>query len=152
MRVRFAPLLLALAACARAVDTSADAAAVAALRDSIMAAENGGRADGMLAAFAEDVVVMPPNAPALDGKTAATEMIRGGFAAMTMTVQYTSAEVVVAGDWAFDRGSYNGSMAPRAGGPAVPDRGKYLWVLHRQADGTWKYHRVTWNADSAAAN
>ena len=151
MRSRLVPLVLLFAACAKASDTSAaDVVAIVALRDSIQAAEIGGRADGILAAFAEDVVVLPPNTAALNGKAAATEFIRGGLGAMAMTVQYTSEEVVITGDWAFDRGSYNASMTPRAGGATTPDRGKYLWILHRAADGTWKYHRVMWNADAAA--
>ena len=153
MRSRLVPLVLLFAACAKASDTSAeDIVAIVALRDSIQAAENGGRADGMLAAFAEDVVVLPPNTAALNGKTAATEYLRGGLSAMVMTVQYTSEEVVITGDWAFDRGSYNGSMTPRAGGATTTDRGKYLWILHRGADGAWKYHRVMWNADTAPAS
>jgi uncharacterized protein (TIGR02246 family) len=153
MRARFAPLLLVFAACAKAPDSSAgtpaDVVAITALRDSIQAAETGGRPDGMFAAFAEDVVVMAPGMPALEGKPAATEAMRGMFQAMSMSVQYASAEMVVMGDWAFDRGSYSGTMTPKAGGPATADRGKYLWLLHKGPDGSWKYHRVIWNADAA---
>ena len=155
MRARFAPLLLVFAACARpsgSADTStADVVAITSLRDSIQAAETGGRPDGLFAAFAEDVVVMAPGMAALVGKAAATETMRGMFQAMSMSVQYASEELVVMGDYAFDRGSYNATMTPKAGGGTTSDRGKYLWLLHRQADGTWKYHRVIWNADSAAA-
>lgn len=154
MRAPVAPLLLVLAACAKPSDSAGtspdDVVAIVSLRDSIQAAETGGRPDGMLAAFAEDVVLMAPGMPAMVGKTAATEAIRGMFQAMTFSVQYASDEVVVMGEWAYDRGSYTASMTPKAGGPAGADRGKYLWLLHRQADGSWKYHRVIWNADAAA--
>jgi hypothetical protein len=35
---------------------------------------------------------------------------------------------------------------PVAGGPAVIDRGSYVQVWHREADGRWLFSRELWNS------
>lgn len=123
--------------------------AINALRDSIQAAEVAGNADGMLALLADDVVNMPPDAPAVIGKPAVSDMFRTFLQSTSIAVQYDSQEVVVSGDWAFDRRTYSGTMTPKAGGAAVSETGKYLWVLHKDAAGSWKFARIIWNTDTA---
>jgi ketosteroid isomerase-like protein len=50
-------------------------------------------------------------------------------------------------DPAFERGRYDITIAPRAGGEAMDDIGKYITVYQRQADGSWKIARDIWNSD-----
>ena len=61
---------------------------------------------------------------------------------------WSSEEIVVAADWAFTRGTYSSTFTPRAGGEPVQENGKSLWILERQADGSWKYARAIWNSDN----
>jgi ketosteroid isomerase-like protein len=44
-------------------------------------------------------------------------------------------------------------MTPKAAGakPLPVDNGKYLGVLKKQADGSWKYLFDTWNSDAPPA-
>ena len=146
---RLAPVLVALTGCMRPTASSpADAADVAELRLRLQAAENGGNPDSMVALMAEDIVMMPPNGAAIVGRAAANEMARGFLGAYNAAVEYTSVEVMVSGDWAFDRGTYKSTLTPKAGGAADSEVGKYVWVSHRGADGTWKFARVIWNPDA----
>ena len=138
-----------LVACRPAPSPTADAQAVAALRARLQAGENNGQADSIPVLVANDAIILPPNASTLTGKAAFADWVRGAIQNMTFHVDYESQEVVVSGDWAFDRGTYTRVITPKAGGAAVTERGKYLWLLHREADGTWRYARSVWNSDAA---
>lgn len=137
-----------LTSCAPSAPSSADdKAAIDARREQIQAAENAGRAEDMGTAFDSALVILPPAASPIVGLTAAVDFLRNAFASTTMSVQYESLEVVVSNDLAFDRGTYKATTSPRIGGPASNDHGKYVWLLRRQADGSWKYSHIIWNSD-----
>ena len=51
-------------------------------------------------------------------------------------------EITVSGEFAYEWGTYRGSVRPRAGGEAMSYHGKLLRILQRQADGSWKMHRT----------
>ena len=81
--------------------------------------------------YADDAVMLMPNADAMRGNAA----IRQSFSSMNgMNAKLTLStdRVVQSGDIAYETGTYTMSMA------AGNDRGKYLTVWRRQADGTWK--------------
>jgi uncharacterized protein (TIGR02246 family) len=115
------------------------------IRERLTAAENAGDAEPICAVMAEDVVLMVPSAPVQEGKTACAAFVRDVLPSLLLEferhITYTSAEVRVVGDVAFDRGTFAFSIAPRAGGPSELNAGKYLW-LYARSDGTWKLTRV----------
>lgn len=153
IRASIAAVSFVLVACSGAGrSTEADVQALNGIRQRIQAAENSGLADSMGFAFADDIVVMPPNGPAAVGPTANTEMMRGFFQTFAVQIEYTSREVAVDRDWAFDRGSYRHTLTPRAGGAPMPETGNYLWLYHRANDGTWKASRIIWNSDVPVAH
>ena len=125
-----------------------DLRAIGALRERIAAAENAGQADSMQALVDSDVVVLPPNAAPMLGATAFVDYLRGAFQSLSFAVEYRSQEVEVSGDWGFDRGTFSATMSPRAGGPAISDKGNYLWLARRDSAGQWHYARIIWNAES----
>ena len=51
-------------------------------------------------------------------------------------------------NWAFERGTYEITVAPRTGGSPISDAGKYITIYHRQADGTWVMARDIWNSSN----
>jgi uncharacterized protein (TIGR02246 family) len=141
-----AVVLLAFTSCARVDTTSqADVEAIAAARARVEAAENAGSADGMMAEFTDDVVFLAPNRQPLSGAAAVGEYLRAGLQTNTMTLHYTSQEIIVSGDWAFDRGTYHATVTPKGAGTTSSEQGKYLWVCRRGADRSWKFARVMWN-------
>ena len=58
-------------------------------------------------------------------------------------------ETVVAGDYAFQWGTFRSSSRARASGEVFSGGGKLMRILQRQADGSWKMHRTMTVADPA---
>jgi uncharacterized protein (TIGR02246 family) len=112
-----------------------------------LAALNRGDPDAAANLFTSDAVQMPPNGPANAGR----ERIRAWNRAFleTFDVQFalTVDEVHVAAEWAFERGRYSVALAPKPGGPALRDEGKYVTIYQAQTDGTWRIGRHIWNSD-----
>lgn len=56
-------------------------------------------------------------------------------------------ELVVEGDWAFVRLSFDGFLRPKANVEDRPLRSisRHLWILQRQPDGNWRIARDIWN-------
>jgi uncharacterized protein (TIGR02246 family) len=75
---------------------------------------------------------------------AAAEQINA-FVPVDYVVEFE--EITVLGDYAYEWGTYRGSMRPRAGGEPMSYGGKLLRILRRQADGSWKMHRTMMTSD-----
>jgi len=125
----------------------ADVEALNHVREVHIAALNDGDVNAWVAAFTDDGVQMPPNAPANRGR----ESIRAWSQAFLapFRVQFTLAvdEVQVASDWAFERGTYTITLTPKAGGEPMQDIGKYLTLYQRQPGGAWGMARDIWNSN-----
>lgn len=52
-------------------------------------------------------------------------------------------DVRVVGDWAFEWGLFQAEYRPSAGQPSKQMHGKLLRVLHREANGEWKFARIS---------
>ena len=107
--------------------------------------------DKTVSYYAESVVVMPPNAPSATTKEAIRsawkEMLTSPGAAISWKT--TKVEVAKAGDLAYVSGTYEETMTDASGKP-VKDRGKYVEIFKKQADGTWKVVVDIWNSDLPA--
>lgn len=88
-------------------------------------------------------IQMPVNEPDLIGKDAWKASLQAFFD--QFTVKGDSSEVLeaeVAGDLAFARGRYVITVTPKAGGEPTRYRGKYMHILKRQPEGSWKIYRA----------
>jgi ketosteroid isomerase-like protein len=95
----------------------------------------------------EDAVLMPPNQPVVVGRAAVIDWFAGVVKqARTTSVGIPQREVIIAGDWAIERGSFAWKVAPAAGGAPVEDRGNFLAIYQRQTDGAWKVTQNIWNS------
>ena len=125
-----------------------DAEQLGRLREAIVAAECSGDLTTFAAALDDDAVVMPPDAPARQGKAACLAFMHDVL--LTLLAQFErelvceSAEIVVEGDLAFDRGSFVQTLREKDSGLVVRERGHYLWLYVRR-DAEWKLARVIWN-------
>ena len=108
--------------------------------------------EGTLSFMAEDTLEMAPNAPLLTGKAAARKFWGDMFAAPGFAIswQATKAEVSRGGDLGYSIGSYQLSMQDKSGKP-MADRGKYVTIWKKQADGSWKVTVDIFNSDMPAA-
>jgi len=133
-------------------DTETDVRQIDDILRRIEAAENAGDATAMIDLLAEDAVIMAPDQPVQEGKAACaaflTDVIASLFEQFDRRIAYVSAEVRVIGEYAFDRGSFAFSIAPRSGGDTSRETGKYLFLYSRAADGSWKIARAIVNLDA----
>src|SRR6266513_2211098 len=108
--------------------------------------------DKTVSYYAADAIVMPPNAPAATTKEAIRsawkEMLTSPGAAISWKA--TKVEVAKSGDMACVSGTYEETTTDASGKP-VKDRGKYVEVWEKQADGTWKVVADIWNSDLPAS-
>ncbi len=117
--------------------------------DAYLEAINSNDHDQVLETVTDDIVFLVPNAPAIQGKDAASPWVAGYFEAFETRWQKTSLEFVVADDWAFERYAYRVVNTPRAGGPAFIDTGNGINIYRREDDGVWRVARDTWASDQA---
>ena len=118
--------------------------------DSLRQAWRGAAAQGDIERYmgylTPDVVVMAPGQPAMNGQDAFRPFVGAFFAGFRIeSDENVSEEIVVAGDWAFDRGVYHSVYLPVDSAPAVRDDGQYIYLAHHDVDG-WKYARIIWNS------
>ena len=131
-----------------AVDVEVDIEAIKALLAQNSSVIASGDLDGWVALFTENVIFMPPNSVALEGKDATREFGRLYFDQFTIEIDISVDEVEVSGDWAFARWSYSARYIPKAGGDAIPENGKEIWIFKRQIDGSWKCSHIILNTDN----
>jgi len=103
--------------------------------------------DKTVAFYADDAVVMPPNAERATTKEAIRKIWKDMLTDAKVSWKATKVEVATSGDIAFISGSYEVTMNDVVTGKPVNDRGKYLEVWEKTADGSWKCGADIWNSD-----
>lgn len=148
-----AAALVALVACNAKVevtmDNEEDIAAVNAVRDLEVSSLMSG--DMTLAYAADDVVIMPPDAPQVVGIEAARAWATEFMATVTVQdLRYTDTQVTVSGNLAVEH--YAGSMTMVMGeGDPMTETVKGVHVYRKGADGGWKMTLDVWNSDTPMA-
>ena len=116
-----------------------ETAAVGQVRDAWAAAWKTGSGAQLAALYAEDAVHMDNHAPTANGRAAIETMFTNQFAEMAPgDITITSEKVDIDGDLAYDRGTWQITVTPKAGGAPVSDGGRYIAISKKQADGSWK--------------
>jgi ketosteroid isomerase-like protein len=126
---------------------SADIMTIRKIWDQYAYAVGTGDVDLWISLWDKNGVQMPPNQPALKGTDNIVVRRRKGAEAFNAQMEIRSEEIVVEGDMAFSRGTYTATLTPKAGGKAVTVDGKFLTILMRQADGSWKIYRDCFNSN-----
>ncbi len=150
---RWAGVAVALAVCgleSSAADSAAEVSAIHAVDRVWVKAYNAGDVDTVAALYDEHSVLLPPGAPAANGRAAIraylakdmAESSRGGFT-FSLGAQPAGG---VSGDMGWASGTY--TVIDRSG--RVVETGKYLSVS-RKKGGKWLYIRDTWNSDGPTA-
>lgn len=106
--------------------------------------------DHVVAIYAPDAVYLPPHHAAVHGRDAIREYLKGplghGATDLTFEVTYIKHD----GNLAYDVGRY--AMTVLQDGTRKQDRGKYLTVWRRQAEGSWHIAADAWSSDLPAAH
>ena len=94
----------------------------------------------------EKASLLWPNMPIVTRKAAVREAIAKDFAAGDLTWHSNNAGAARAGDLAYTSGTYQWKLKG-ASGKGLVDKGKYLTVWKKQADGSWKVLFDMFNTD-----
>jgi uncharacterized protein (TIGR02246 family) len=107
-------------------------------------------ADKFASYFAEDGCALYPGAGTLDGKAAIKAAMAQYFADpnSSWTSQDTRAVASKGGDMVYVQGTYSMTMTNPKTKKPMTDKGKYLTIYGKQADGSWKVVADTFNSDS----
>ncbi len=126
----------------------ADVEAIKRVNADLIAAFNNGDANAAVALAMDDAVDLPPNRPAVIGKEAIRSFVQSDFDQFTWDFTDQIVEVQVGGDLAVVWTNYMVTLTPKHGGEPIESSGKWLKVLNRQTDGSWKFSRNIWNSDN----
>ncbi len=111
---------------------------------------NAQELDGVVAAYAEDAVYLPPHHEAIHGRDAIREYLKSplnrGFSDLAFDVTYIKQQ----GPVAWDVGTYRMTV-PAEDGATREDQGKYLTVWRRTGK-TWLIAADSWSSDLPLAS
>jgi uncharacterized protein (TIGR02246 family) len=107
--------------------------------------------DRYVSFYAADAVLFWPGRPMVRGRAAIREFMQALLSMPAFSLSFETVEVHVsrAGDLAYSYGTNRVSLVG-PNGKRVTDRGKYLTVYRKQADGTWKVVADIGNSDLPA--
>lgn len=160
MKIR-TPLVLVLASSAfiitscapsgTANDRVSDASALRTLDEQWSATAAKNDLDGTVAFYADDAVLLPPNAPIATDRKSIRESWAGLLGPNTaVSWKVSKAEVASSGELGYLYGTYSLAIQDPKGGAPVRDTGKLVEIWKKQPDGKWKCIVDTYNSDLPA--
>lgn len=143
-------LVLALAACASVDDAQTggaqDEAAVRAQLEAIETSFNSGDFEAFIGMYAEDAVIIGQGYPDTVGRDAIRALYEGALAQVDMRVDFKTEELVVAGDLAYERGTFQRDVLDKTTGALIEStEPRHIHILRRGADGEWRTWRLMTN-------
>jgi ketosteroid isomerase-like protein len=127
-------------------DLNRSEAAVRAITHEWVLACNTKHLDDLLELYLPDALVMRSNYPPIRGAAAVREFFFSALDAGLGEVEIEPLRVDVAGDMAYEGGRFK-ALIPSSTGKRREERGKYLWVLQKQANGEWRVAADCWSSD-----
>lgn len=137
-------LTIVFGACTQQTETNSqkeeDIAQIEELRKKELQAVLAGNIDSLMAIRTDDFTAMLPGMPAVEGKEEVRKVLEGMFGQMKEFEHNTiTEEIIVSGDLAIHRGTFTDKITLKSSDDTIAYEGKFLWVLQRQDDGSWKY-------------
>jgi uncharacterized protein (TIGR02246 family) len=112
-------------------------------------AATSGNGEAIAALYTDDATLLPPGEPIVKGEAAKKYWVEfgNGFSGPT---ELNTAKVEGSGNLAYAVGTYRMALTPKKAGskPLPVDEGKYIEVLQRQDDGSWKILHDIWNPNA----
>jgi uncharacterized protein (TIGR02246 family) len=109
--------------------------------------------DKIVAHYADNASVLMPDAPVMNGKDAIRAGLKDAIADPKFSLDLTTAKVEVSsvgGDLAYSQGTYAVTGTDSKTKKVTTEKGKYVEVYKKQADGSWKIVEDINNADPPA--
>jgi len=125
--------------------TDEDIAAIKASTESFVQAWESRDFDALMALYTEDAILMPPNAPLVQGR-ATLRAFNESFPPVK-EVNLIIEEIDGRGDLAYVRGIYSMTIEMEGVPEPIQDTGKYIEIRIKQPDGYWLISRDIFNSD-----
>lgn len=119
---------------------------ITAVSDARAEAFNNSDAAGIAEHFTEDAILMAPGVPAMEGREAVRDYYQSIFDEYETELDSYYEEIKIDGDLAYGRGVATVRLVPKNGAESMESTSKYLNILQRQPDGTWKTTHDIWNS------
>ena len=123
-----------------------DVAAIKALGNAIDELGLAGDWDAFVNMFTDDLLMMPPNAPAIKGRSTYLTWIKSMSITMTES-NFEFNEINGYGDLAYATATYTETFSIAGVEEPIYDEGKILTILRKQPDGSWLFSRWMWASD-----
>jgi uncharacterized protein (TIGR02246 family) len=132
--------------------SSEDQAGVRAVDAEWAKAATAGNGDAIAALYASDATLLPPGESMVKGE-AAKKYWTDFAKAYAGPTELNTQSVEGSGDLAYAVGTYRMALTPKKAGakPLPTEEGKYLEVLKRQDDGSWKILHDMWSPNAPPA-
>jgi uncharacterized protein (TIGR02246 family) len=121
------------------------AAAIRRIGDAWARHWNAGELDGVVAAYAEDAVYLPPHHEAVHGRDTIREYLKAPLGHGVSDLAFVVTYIKQQGPIAWDVGTYRMTI-PQTDGTKKEDRGKYLSVWRRVGK-KWLLAADAWSSD-----
>jgi len=116
-----------------------DVAQIYELWNEYAAAAHAGDLERWMSLWTDEGIQMAPDAPRRVGKEQIRAAMQPGFDLFIMSdMVINTEEVQILGDQAYSHGTYTFDMTPKEGGETTSLSGKFLDILEKQVDGSWK--------------
>jgi uncharacterized protein (TIGR02246 family) len=103
-------------------------------------------AEGYASFFVADGAVLPPDGPAIEGRDAIRKWIQKVLDESSVKdARLTWGPLHMTSGMAVRRFTLSGQRVPKAGGDPVRFNNKYVDVIQKQADGSWKFILRMWS-------
>jgi ketosteroid isomerase-like protein len=125
--------------------SSADVAAIRSVSNEFAKLMIAGDFDSLIELYTDDAVFMPPDQPAVRGRSALRSWMSyfPRISAFTLSIE----EIDGRADLAYVRGTYTMTMHPEGAPQPVRGAGKYIEIRKRQPDGSWLLSVDIFNSD-----
>jgi uncharacterized protein (TIGR02246 family) len=124
-----------------------DKKGIQAVTDRWLAAMRKNDSTAVAATYTEDAMLFPPGALAVQGRSAIAHFL-GQFPKIT-GFDISLKEMEGHGNLAYTRGTYEVTLAPPGAKSPVKDKGKFMEIRRKEADGSWLVLRDFWNSDQS---
>lgn len=132
-------------AAAPALACEVDSSGARAVAEGIVEADNARDIGRVLAYYADDALLMPPNEAPVTEHTEIQKRYESLFENFAPDIEARIDEICAEGNLAFVRGHNGGWLVSRTGGRSRELDDVYLMVLRRDPGGDWKIARLMWH-------
>lgn len=96
---------------------------------------------------------MPQHSPSAVGRDAVRKAYEAVFKAIKLSIAFDVAEIqIISDNWAFARTNSAGSVTVLADGAKLDEANQELFLLRKQADGSWKIARYAFSTTKPPRN